>query len=376
MALRITRATDPITVERLVTCIYAPPGVGKTSVASSSHKPLLLDFDSGAHRSAFRVDTVRVNSWDDVAEISKEDLSEYKTLIFDTAGRALDVLSVDIIKKNPKLGRSGGALTLQGFGELKARFIAYTNLVRSFGLDIVLLAHSDEQKNGDDLIERIDVQGGSKNEIYKAADLMGRLYLRNNKRYLNFNPSDTAYGKNPGQLGEIEVADLRRADTRTFLGEVIDDVKSTLNRLTAEQQEAAAVLAEWQIKFDGTNTPDEYNALMSDVGKLPDATRMNVGRLWLKIGKSKGWTQNDAKQFVGEIFVPFSPLSANGKDGMTKKQEKEIQELAEELELTDVDTEASKVFNMDLKVKQLSKEGAERLIVDLKAKADSVGAQF
>lgn len=376
MALRITRATDPITVERLVTCIYAPPGIGKSSVAFTSHKPLLLDFDGGVHRAAFRLDSVPVDTWEDVAEMTREDLQGYKTLIFDTAGRALDVLSLYIIRKNPKMGKSGGALTLQGFGELKAQFIAFTRMVRSFGLDVVLLAHSDEQKNGDDLIERIDVQGGSKNEIYKVADLMGRLYIRNGKRYLNFNPSDTAYGKNPGQLKELEVPDLTRADNRSFLGDVTDEVKATLNKLTAEQQESATVLAEWQIKFDSTNTPDEYNAFMAQVGQLPESVKMNVGRLWLKIGKSKGWKQDDSKQFVGEAVVPFTPISINGKDGMTKKQEKEIQELAEELGLQDVDAEASKVFSMDVQVRRLSKEGAERFIVDLKAKADSVGAQF
>src|SRR5690606_10653581 len=190
MALKITKATDTIEVKNLTVCIYAVPGVGKSTLAFTADRPLLLDFDQGAYRAGNRGDVVQVSSWDDVVSITAEDLKPYKTLVVDTAGRALDSLTASIIEGNPKLGR-GGALTLQGFGELKARFIAWTKLIRSFGLDVLLVSHADEQRSGDELIERLDIQGGSKNEIYKAADVMGRLYLSQGKRMLNFNPTDT-----------------------------------------------------------------------------------------------------------------------------------------------------------------------------------------
>jgi hypothetical protein len=62
MALKITRAADPITVDRLNVTIYAQPGIGKTSLAFTAEAPLLLDFDQGAHRAANRQDSVRVES--------------------------------------------------------------------------------------------------------------------------------------------------------------------------------------------------------------------------------------------------------------------------------------------------------------------------
>jgi hypothetical protein len=242
MALKITRASDPIAVERLNMVIYGPPGLGKSSVAFTADAPLLLDFDNGSHRAVNRKDTVRVSDWSDVASITADDLAPFKTVIVDTAGRALDSLTVDIIRANPKHGR-GGALTLQGYGELKARFVSFLKLLNSFGKDVVLIAHMDEQRSGDEVIERLDVQGGSKNEIYKAADAMGRLVLDGGKRWLRFSPTDAAFGKNPGQLEPLQVPHFTDPGFAGFLGWVIQKTKDRLNELSEDQK---ATLAEQQ----------------------------------------------------------------------------------------------------------------------------------
>lgn len=296
--LHITKSTDIITVEHLIATIYAAPGLGKTSLAFTAHKPLLLDFDDGVYRSANRGDSVQVRNWSDVANITADDLKPYKTLVLDTAGRALDVLSLDIIRENPKMGRSGGSLTLQGFGLLKDRFKAFTNLIRSFGLDIVMLVHVDEQKAGDELIERLDAQGASKGEIYKQSDLMGRLKIVNSKRTLNFNPTDTAFGKNPAGFAPLEVPNPARDPE--FLGRVLDEAKATLNRLTAAQTEAAAELAQWREQFEKLDGADGFNKMIATVAtEASDPVRVNAGRLLVKVGRDKGLSfDGKAKQFV------------------------------------------------------------------------------
>ena len=108
-------------------------------------------------------------------------------------------------------------------------------LLRSFGVDIVLISHSDEQKNGDDIIERLDITGGSKNEVYKVSDAMGRLSIRGGKRLLSFSPTETSFGKNPASLPILEVPEFNKEPE--FLGTVIKQIKDTLNKVTAEQQE-------------------------------------------------------------------------------------------------------------------------------------------
>lgn len=259
MALRIIRSTDPITVSRLNVCIYAAPGLGKTSISFTADKPLLLDFDRGAHRSANRKDTVQVERWEDVAHITADDLTDFNTVIVDTAGRALDTLTPDIIRRNPKMGR-GGSLTLQGFGQLKSEFVAWLKHLNSLGKDVVLIAHMDEQRNGDEIIERLDVQGGSKGEIYKAADAMGRLSIRDGKRMLNFSPTDSQFGKNPGQLEPLEVPHPERDPQ--FLASVIQQIKDKLNAMTEEQREAQAVLEKWRANLADVQDAQGINALL------------------------------------------------------------------------------------------------------------------
>src|SRR6185295_2678119 len=104
MTLRITKATDPIEVKNICLTIYANPGIGKTSMAFTAEKPLLLDFDRGAYRSGNRGEVVQVESWADIMGITADDLKPYKTVAIDTAGRALDALTSHILRTNPKAG--------------------------------------------------------------------------------------------------------------------------------------------------------------------------------------------------------------------------------------------------------------------------------
>ena len=314
MSLKIVKSTDVITIEQLIATIYSNPGLGKTSLGFTAHKPLLLDFDGGVYRAWNRGDSVVVKNWSDVAGITADDLKPYKTLVVDTAGRALDALAVDIIKENPKMGRGGGSLSLQGFGVLKDRFKAFTNLIRSFGLDIVLLVHGDEQKSGDDIIERLDAQGASKNEIYKQSDLMGRLKIEGGKRVLNFNPTDTAFGKNPAGLPVIEV-------TRDpeLLGKVLDETKAVLNKLTEAQTAAAAELSEWKGKFEQLEDAQAFNAMIESVrAEASEPVRQNAGRLLVKVGKDKGLTYDAKKK---SFLVKESQPTAEKKTEASEPEE-------------------------------------------------------
>lgn len=255
MALRITPASEPIPVTRITMALYGDPGVGKTTLAFSADRPLLFDFDNGAHRAMNRQDVVRVATWGDVDGVTVSDLAPYNTIIVDTAGRMLDALSADIIANDAKLGR-GGVLSQQGWGRLKQRFTAWLKMLNQSGKDVILIAHGTEKMDGEVVNARLDVQGGSKDEIYKSVDAMGRVYIKNGKRVLCFDPTESAFGKNPGQFPLIEVPAPISPD---FMAGIVAQTKEALNQQTKAMIEAAKAQAGWLEAFALLETVDDYN---------------------------------------------------------------------------------------------------------------------
>ena len=295
MALKILSAAEPITVDRITLALYGDPGVGKTTLAFSADKPLLFDFDNGAHRASNRKDTVRVASWKDVDALTADDLKPYNTIIVDTAGRMLDCLQADIIANDAKMGKAG-VLSQQGWGRLKQRFVAWLKMLNQSGKDVVLIAHGTEKMDGDTVNARLDVQGGSKDEIYKSVDAMGRVFIRDGKRVLNFDPTESAFGKNPGQFGLLSIpAPIPPA----YLADVIAQTKAELNRLTEEQAEAAAKLDAWRDVIAELKTADDFNGKLAEV----KAQSQPIKQLFSDAAKANGLAF-DAKAKAYAVALP------------------------------------------------------------------------
>lgn len=285
MSLKIVKASEPMPISNIVLTMYSQPGLGKSSLAFTADKPLLLDFDHGAYRAAKRGDSVSIASWSDIEGMNASDLEGYSTIIVDTAGRALDSLAQNIIEGNPKMGRADGTLTLQGFGALKGRFAGWQSFLRSQGKDIVLVCHMDEQKNGDDTMERIDAQGSSKNEIYKSSDAMCRIRMdAKDNRYLDFDPRQGGFGKNPAQLPRIPF--VHPDKNPNLLSEVIAQIKDSINKLSEGQAEAVKDQEEWDASVAEADCLNAVNLLvgLSKERKLPKAHKASLAEKAASLG--------------------------------------------------------------------------------------------
>lgn len=206
------------TQTNLKVLIYGQPGLGKTTFALSAPNPVLLDFDNGVHRvkPEHQVSTLQVNSWQDVLDVMPE-LKPFKTIIIDTAGKMLDYLGAHIIQLNPKMGKSNGALSLQGYGERKAEFNRFVKSLSVMGKHIIFVAHEKEEKEGDIKYIRPEVGGSSGTDLYKELDLIGYMEAIGKKRTVSFAPTEKYYAKNACGLSEvIEVTDLKNGVQNNF----------------------------------------------------------------------------------------------------------------------------------------------------------------
>ena len=265
MSINIIKSTDEIIVQSTVCVIYGQPGIGKTSIACSAELSFVLDFDNGLHRSSFRSDGTIIKTWNDVIKLNALDLKNHRTLVIDTAGTALDILSLDIIANNPKMGTRAGSLTLPGYGALKANFSAWIKKMLSFGLDIIIVCHDKEDKNGDDVIVRPKATGGSYDLLFEISDSVGYMHSVNNKAMIDFSPTDSWVGKNPGYYEPVLVPNLSKEPD--FMAKLLSNIKSKLGSISRESKIIAEKVFEFKEIIDKVENAKAMNDVLDGINK-------------------------------------------------------------------------------------------------------------
>jgi phage nucleotide-binding protein len=232
---KIYKPQDEILTTGLTVLIYGEAGIGKTTLANTSNNAILLDFDNGAHRSAFRQDTIRINSWNDIARNFSEFLdaiNKYDTIIIDTAGKMLDFMILYLEQENPRLIKA----QMQMYGELKKLFQDFHRRIKSLNKDIVFIAHVKEKDEGDFKIKRPLMAGSSYDIVVQSADLVGYMSITNGKTLLDFRASEYIIAKNCGKLDYADVSGLHNIEN--FMNNLISNTKDSLNKLSKQQQDS------------------------------------------------------------------------------------------------------------------------------------------
>ena len=72
MSIKIVKAQTQ-KVDNIKAVLYGFPNSGKTTLALSAEKPLLIDFDKGSYRAGNKADKdiVQIGSWSDIGQKKK-----------------------------------------------------------------------------------------------------------------------------------------------------------------------------------------------------------------------------------------------------------------------------------------------------------------
>lgn len=309
----IIKANEPLPESSVVIGVYGEPGVAKTTIANTAENPLLCDFDRGSRRSLFRKDTLVLTSWNDVVKEEKAgSFKGYKTIIIDTAKAALDdFLMSYVVEKDFKL-RSN---KLGAYGAIGDEFKLFLNQRRNEGADVIIIAHA---KKDEDTKKHIpDITGQSYNLMLRVCDQLGYVSTINNKRTIQFTPTDITVGKNTAGLPMMEIPDKSDPAITHFMADIITKTKESLSRQSEAQAEATAKSEKYQKQISEVVSVDDINEVLTVVQLLPKFLKDQLNKLIGEKAKEKGYKFNKEKV----LFEDPAPAAVTKPKSATAEQE-------------------------------------------------------
>ncbi len=203
------------------------PGIGKSTLALSAPKPLHIDIDHGIDRiePRYRADYIQPKTYDEVLEdLVPENLADYDTLVFDTGGKLISLMSLWAIKKDPKYGQKDGSLTLKGYGFVGKEFTRLMDYCfYTLNKHIVMVFHAVEERDGDQTRLRIKVEGQTKNNVWETQDLGGFVEMSGNDRTIGFSNCEKYFAKGTrGINGVWKIPALGSTSPNDFLEKLFD----------------------------------------------------------------------------------------------------------------------------------------------------------
>lgn len=231
------------------------PGIGKTTLALSAPKPLYIDVDLSADRIDrnvlnMAVGVTRPRDYNELRtdlgigcsemelQVVKNNLSAFETLVIDTGGKLLTLMGQYGRSIEPKYGQRDGSLSLKGYGWLNKEFQRFLDhCIYVLDKHIVIVFHTVEDKDGDDVKLRIKAEGSSKNSVWEVMDLGGFMEMRGNSRTIGFSNCERYFAKGTrGIHGVLQIPELAPGVPNDFLTKLF----SQYNAVSAEESEKAA----------------------------------------------------------------------------------------------------------------------------------------
>jgi len=226
--------------------LAGPPGIGKSTLAMSAPAPLLIDTDGGFDRVEFmyRKDRLVASSYQEILDdLQPQNLTEYQTLVIDTAGKMQSYMTAWAIAQDAKNGQRGGALSQRGYGAIKREFNRLIDyMFVTLQKNIIVICHSVEEKEDDVTKQRLKLEGGFKNDVWEPMDLGGFIEIQGKDRILSLANTEKHFGKcTHGLKPAYLIPDLSKGGENNFLTNLFAEYNA-VNASEAKQIEEAKAL--------------------------------------------------------------------------------------------------------------------------------------
>lgn len=160
--------------------VTGEPGVGKTHFATKAPKPLFLDFEEGTH--TFDVDRVQIKTLDELREVfkSKEQLSDYKTLVVDSITSVSKLLEEHVLKTFDVKTMSEVTYG-KGFTMHAEKLEQVLKNLMGLRMNLIVIAHTKSKTKSHPLWEAFDFLSihtpkDSENFVCASMDFIGYLH--------------------------------------------------------------------------------------------------------------------------------------------------------------------------------------------------------
>lgn len=285
--------------------IFGSPKSGKSTLSAGANSPILIDLDHGAHRIAGKdrtgLDVVECEKWDDfVAVCAAPELKQYKTIIVDTFGAAVDMIIRD---------KFSNVMNPAKWGAVKSEIMSVCNQLKMTGRSVLFLAHESEEKSDDKIIKRPQCQGKAKDELMKMLDFIGHTTKAGNDYVLEFGGDDSIYVGNTFGFANRYVLPDVRTEPNTFFKDVIE--KQIADFLENDEKANAALLSkmtELRKVIGDCKTADDFTkatTVISGADGLTNGAALKLKHELIDAAKVAGFVYDRASaSFINEPEKP------------------------------------------------------------------------
>ena len=252
-----------------------------------------------------RKDYIQPETYEELLNDLKGDLSEYETIVIDTGGKLLELMKNYVIKNDVKNAKKDGTLSLQGYGAVAREFTRFMNLIYfELRKHCIIIFHAVEEKQDEETKLRILVEGSTKNTVWQNVELGGFIEMNGDKKVIGFNNCERYFAKSSfGIKGKHIIPELNENTPNDFLTKMFEQADKNIQEeskvFEAERKEYQEVMDKYIPIIDEMTTEkvQEVSDLMQTIEHKLTSKKELSARFLAKLKELNMQWNKETKQY-------------------------------------------------------------------------------